>query len=170
MKRWTLWFAAAALLLCCGCGSSEKTEPTAAPAVPAAPAEESGERVDCPLEDGVYSAEFQTDSSMFHVNEMMDDKGVLTVENGHMTIHVTLASKSIVNLFPGKAEDAKKEGAELLQPSEDTVDYQDGTTEVAYGFDVPVPALDTDFDLAIIGKKGVWYDHVVSVSNPQPMA
>ena len=49
------------------------------------------------------------------------------------------------------------------------MDYHDGTTDVAHGFDVPVPALDTDFDLAIIGKKGVWYDHVVSVTNPEPV-
>ena len=27
------------------------------------------------LEDGVYTAEFDTDSSMFHVNEAMDGKG-----------------------------------------------------------------------------------------------
>lgn len=32
-----------------------------------------------------------------------------------------------------------------------------------YGFDIPVSALDTDFDLAILGKKGKWYDHTVSV-------
>ena len=34
-------------------------------------------------------------------------------------------------------------------------------------FDVPVPALDEEFDLALIGTKGVWYDHKVSVSNPE---
>ena len=33
------------------------------------------------------------------------------------------------------------------------------------GFDVPVPVIDEEFDLALIGKKGVWYDHKVSVSN-----
>ena len=31
-----------------------------------------------------------------------------------MTIHVSLASKKIVNLFVGKAEDAQKDGAEVL--------------------------------------------------------
>ena len=34
------------------------------------------------LEDGVYSAEFDTDSSMFHVNEANDGKGTLTVKDG----------------------------------------------------------------------------------------
>lgn len=33
---------------------------------------------------------------------------------------------------------------------------------------MPVPALDEEFDLALIGNKGVWYDHKVKVSNPQP--
>ncbi len=42
------------------------------------------------LEDGTYTAEFQTDSSMFHVNEAMDGKGTLTVEDGKMTIHISL--------------------------------------------------------------------------------
>jgi PKD repeat protein len=31
---------------------------------------------------------------------------------------------------------------------------------------VPVPALDQEFDLAILGTKGVWYDHKVSVLDP----
>ena len=58
------------------------------------------------LEDGTYTAEFDTDSGMFHVNEANDGKGTLTVKDGKMTIHVSLASKKIVNLFVGKAEDA----------------------------------------------------------------
>lgn len=120
------------------------------------------------LADGSYSAEFNTDSSMFRVNESCEGKGTLTVENGIMTIHISLGSKNIVNLFPGKAEDAKLEGAEWLQPTVDTVKYSDGYEEEVYGFDVPVPALDQDFDLALIGTKGVWYDHVVSVTNPEP--
>ena len=81
-----------------------------------------------------------------------------------MTIHISLVSKKIVNLFPGLAADAEKDGAELLQPTTDTVNYTDGTSEEVYGFDVPVPYLDKEFDLALIGTKGVWYDHKVSVS------
>lgn len=118
------------------------------------------------LADGTYSADFNTDSSMFHVNETCDGKGTLTVKDGKMTIHITLTSKNIVNLYPGLAEDAQKEGAELLQPVTDTVTYEDGTSEEVNGFDVPVPAIDEEFDLALIGTKGVWYDHKVSVSNP----
>ena len=119
------------------------------------------------LEDGTYTAEFDTDSSMFHVNEACEGKGTLTVKDGIMTIHVSMPSKNIVNLYPGLAEDAQKEGAELLQPTIDTVTYSDGMTEEVNGFDVPVPALDEEFDLALIGTKGTWYDHKVSVSTPE---
>ncbi len=121
------------------------------------------------LADGIYTAEFTTDSSMFRVNETCEGKGTLTVENGEMTIHITLGSKKILNLYPGLAEDASEEGAELLLPIEDTVTYSDGMTEEVYGFDVPVPVLETEFDLALIGTKGKWYDHKVSVSNPVPL-
>ena len=120
----------------------------------------------CELEDGVYIAEFDTDNSMFHVNEMCDGKGELTVKDGQMTIHVSLTSKKIVNLYYGLAEDARKEGAELLEPSVDVIDYNDGTTDEVHGFDIPVPYLDDEFDVALVGTKGTWYDHKVSVSNP----
>jgi major membrane immunogen (membrane-anchored lipoprotein) len=119
-----------------------------------------------PLADGVYNAEFTTDNSMFHVNEAYGNIGTLTVKDGQMTIHVTLASKNIVNLFPGLSEDAQKEGAALLEPTTDTVDYKDGTTDEAYGFDIPVPSIGEEFDCALLGKKGKWYDHKVMVSNP----
>ncbi|MCR4597086.1 MAG: sirohydrochlorin cobaltochelatase [Lachnospiraceae bacterium] len=116
------------------------------------------------LADGTYPAFFTTDSSMFHVSEALDDLGELTVKNGEMTIHVSLGSKNIVNLFPGTADDAQKAGAKLLEPVTDTVKFDDGTTEDVYGFDVPVPALDKEFDLALVGTKGVWYDHKVKVT------
>ena len=118
------------------------------------------------LEDGTYTALFNTDSSMFHVNEANEGKGVLTVEGGQMTIHVSLASKGILNLFVGTAEDAQKEGAVLLEPTTDTVEYKDGTSEEVYGFDIPVPAIGEEFDCALIGEKGTWYDHKVSVTEP----
>ena len=118
------------------------------------------------LEDGTYTALFNTDSSMFHVNEANEGKGVLTVEGGQMTIHVSLASKGILNLFVGTAEDAQKEGAVLLEPTTDTVEYKDGTSEEVYGFDIPVPAIGEEFDCALVGEKGTWYDHKVSVTEP----
>ena len=180
MKKITAFLLAALLLMAlAACGQTAPAETTAAPETTETVAETEAETTEkaadsetteavCPLEDGVYTAEFNTDSSMFHANETCDGKGTLTVQDGKMTIHVSLASRSIVNLFPGIAEDAKKEGAELLQPTEDEVTYSDGLTETVYGFDIPVPYLDQEFDLALIGKKGVWYDHKVSVSNPEP--
>lgn len=127
---------------------------------------ENSKSANAALEDGVYTAEFSTDSGMFHVSEACDGKGTLTVEDGKMTIHISLASKNIVNLYQGLAADAQAEGAELLQPTTDTVTYSDGITEEVFGFDVPVPAIDKEFDLALIGKKEKWYDHKVIVSNP----
>lgn len=118
------------------------------------------------LPDGVYTAEFSTDSSMFHVSEACDGKGTLTVKDGVMTIHISLGSKKILNLYPGVAEDAAKDGAVLLEPTTDTVTYSDGMTEEVYGFDVPVPVIGEEFDLALIGTKGKWYDHKVKVSDP----
>ena len=120
--------------------------------------------------DGTYTAEFTSDSPMFKVNEANDGKGTLTVKDGKMVIHVSLTSENIVNLFAGTKEDAQKDGAELLQPTVDTVTYSDGTTEDVYGFDIPVPALDNEFPVALIGKKGKWYDHMVTVTNPVPKA
>ena len=149
--------------------SAEKTTETASieETVKTVSAEESTE-ADSELPDGVYTAEFHTDSSMFHVSEACDGKGTLTVADGKMTIHISLGSKKIVNLYYGLAAEAAKDGAELLQPTIDTVTYSDGMSEEVYGFDVPVPALDEEFDVALIGTKKKWYDHKVSVSNPQP--
>ncbi len=151
-----------------GCGAKSDTSDTKAKTAESSSAkkEETEEQTECELEDGTYTAEFKTDSGMFHVNEANDGKGTLTVKDGKMTIHVSLHSKHIVNLFVGKAKDAKKDGAELLEPTTDTVTYSNGDTEEVYGFDIPVPELDKEFDVALIGTKGVWYDHKVSVTDP----
>ena len=87
-----------------------------------------------------------------------------------MTLHVSLASKNIVNLYVGTAEDAASHEADWLQPTTDVVNYSDGTSDEVYGFDIPVEALDEDFQLAILGAKGKWYDHTVRVANAQPAA
>lgn len=176
MKRSTSFFlslvtAASLVMGSCPAVFAEETETeTATEAVTEAASEsdEDGTEAEAGevLEDGVYTAEFDTDSSMFHVNEANDGKGVLTVKDGQMTIHVSLSGKGFLNLFMGSAEDAKKDGAELLEPTTDTVTYKDGTSEEVYGFDIPVPAIGEEFTIAAIGKKGKWYEHKVSVSNP----
>lgn len=167
-----------ACLLLGGCGAGQAADATSAESTVAAQEStvtptESTETVSTETEqdkaqlpDGVYAAEFSTDSSMFHVSEACDGKGTLTVKDGVMTIHISLGSKKILNLYPGLAEDAAKDGAVLLEPTTDTVTYSDGMMEEVYGFDVPVPAIGEEFDLALIGTKGKWYDHKVKVSDP----
>lgn len=170
-----------ACLLLGGCGAGQAADATSAESTAAAQestvtptgSTEAAETVstettqnEAQLPDGVYTAEFSTDSSMFHVSEACDGKGTLTVKDGVMTIHISLGSKKILNLYPGLAEDAAKDGAVLLEPTTDTVTYSDGMTEEVYGFDVPVPVIGEEFDLALIGTKGKWYDHKVKVSDP----
>ena len=163
--------ASLALSLLAGCGASSTASSAASGAASSEAASSVASSVassaveTAALPDGVYTADFDTDSSMFHANEACNGKGTLTVENGQMTFHVSLASTHIVNLYLGKASDAADHEADWLQPTTDTVTYSDGTSEEVYGFDIPVSAVDADFDLAILGTKGKWYDHVVSVRN-----
>jgi len=101
---------------------------------------------------------------MFHVNEADNGKGILTVKNGKMSIHVRLPGKKILNLYYGLAADAPSDTDSWLRPVEENVTYSDGFSETVYAFDVPVKYLDREFDLALLGKKGIWYDHKVRIS------
>ncbi len=172
MKKRQLASITLAALLLAGCGASASTTAESASAaastVETAPA--ATEAPAAALPDGVYTAEFKTDSSMFHASEAVDGMGTLTVENGVMTFHVSLQSQKIVNLYLGMATDAPDHESDWLQPTVDTVTYSDGTSDEVYGFDIPVQAVDTDFQLAILGTKGTWYDHTVSVADAQPAA
>ena len=118
MKKLQLASLTLAALLLAGCGASAastaestseavSTEETAPAATAApAPAVTKAQAPAAALPDGVYTAKFNTDSSMFHANEAVDGMGTLTVENGTMTFHVSLQSQKIVNLYPGMAADA----------------------------------------------------------------
>ena len=182
MKRKTILVLTALILSTslCGCNDKKNDQPAPSPAVSlteesvtetsvvetSLPEEPAAEII---LEDGQYIADFTTDNSMFHVNEVCEGKGTITVVDGQMTIHLVMPSKNVVNLYYGLAEDAQKDGAELIEPSVEEVTYSDGSTEEVYAYDVPVPYLDKEFDLALIGTKGIWYDHKVVVSNPLDM-
>ncbi len=172
-KNFYMALALSAVLLA-GCGSaSGVTSETAivestAAAETAAETEAAQAVQTTALPDGTYTADFNTDSSMFHANEACDGKGTLTVQDGKMTLHVSLVSKKIVNLYLGTAEDASSHESDWLMPITDTVIYSDGLSDEVYGFDIPVEQLDTEFALAILGEKGKWYDHVVSVANAEP--
>ena len=163
--------ASMAMTMLAGCGSNtDKKDDTKTEASKDDASEAKTDSKDAKepeLEDGTYKVDFNTDSGMFHENpDYNDGKATLTVKDGKMTVHITLNSKNIVQLFLGSAEDAQKDGAEILEPTTDTVTYSDGMSEEVYGFDIPVPAIDEEFDVALIGTKGKWYDHKVSVKNP----
>lgn len=148
-----------ALVLGCDSGGDDLSAPIPASApVPL---------VDLP--DGTYSVDFTTDSPMFHVNEAYEGKSVMTVDSGRATLHLVLPSKNVVNLFLGKAEDARRPGATLLFPSDERVVYSDGVAETVYAYELPVPVIDAEFNVALVGRKGNWYDHRAKVSNPVPV-
>ena len=147
----------AGALVGCGASSAPASSATSSEAAASsAVSEAASASAEAALPDGTYAADFDTDSSMFHANEAFDGKGALTVKDGQMTLHVSLVSKNIVNLYVGTAEDAASHEADWLQPTTDVVNYSDGTSDEVYGFDIPVEALDTDFSVAILGKKGKW--------------
>ena len=86
-----------------------------------------------------------------------------------MTIHVSLASKNIVNLFVGTAEAAQKgwsraAGAYHRSASPTATGQQRKCTVSIFRS----PLLMKSSPVALMGTKGTWYDHTVSVSNPIP--
>lgn len=179
----------AAMLVFAGCGNSqgntsnnnesiveEETEATVAEAdnnepdssdeeLSTALVDENALKLD--LSDGKYMVKFDTDSTMFHVNEAMSGKAVLTVEDGEGIVHLVMPSKNVLNLYSGLAADAENNKNAWIEPATEEVTYEDGMTEEVFAFDVVVPVIDEEFDLALIGKKNVWYDHKVSVSEPE---
>ncbi len=160
----------AAALTGCGAASSTASSAAGSEAASSVVSSAASETAAAALPDGVDSAEFDTDSGMFHANEACDGKGTLTVENGTMTFHVSLASKKIVNLYVGMAADADANKADWLLPTTDTVTYSDGTSEEVYGYDIPVAAVDEAFQLALRGPKGKWDARPASIRNAEPKA
>ena len=121
------------------------------------------------LEDGIYSAIFETDSGMFKINETKEGRGILTVKDGKMTMEIVLSGDGIVGLYEGLAKDAKNDEKNRINCSKVTVKYDDGSEEEVNSFVIDVPVLDKEFDLALIGKKEKWYDHKVIVSDVKPV-
>ena len=65
-----------------GCGAASSTASSAAGSEAASSVASSAaasETTAAALPDGVYTADFDTDSGMFHANEACDGKGTLTV-------------------------------------------------------------------------------------------
>lgn len=166
-KFFSLMLVAAMAFSMVACGSDKETDASAETVAEAETAEEPAEEpgvAKLDLEDGEYTVDFTTDSGMFHINETLNNKATLTVEDGVGTVHITLAGTGIINLYVGLAADAESDEANWLNYTEDEVTYDDGMTETVYGFDVPVSVLNEEFDLALLGTKGTWYDHKVKVT------
>ena len=121
MKR-TLTLMLTALVLCTllfGCGQkNEDGDPQDTNTEPA-------------LADGVYTADFNTDSSMFHVNEACEGRGTLTVADGKMTATIVWSSSHYDYML------VDGERCDVL------------STESGSTFEIPVAALDTP--LAVVG-------------------
>ena len=87
MKKQLLILTLATLLLA-GCGATSAAESTVPAQSESAAAAETPDTAEATpaaaLPDGVYTAEFKTDSSMFHANEACEGMGTLTVADGKM--------------------------------------------------------------------------------------
>lgn len=160
MQKLVMLLCAFALLASIAGGTADTARTVGVPAAQTAAAENT-------LPDGVYTVDVATDGGMFRLNEVSEGKGTLTVENGRMTAHITLSGTGFSKLFAGSAEDAQKDGADVIDAVKDSVTYPDGFADTANGFDIPVAALDEDLPFAAMGKKsGSWFDHTIRVSNP----
>ena len=123
----------------------------------------------CDLETGTYSVDFESDRmSMFHLNEICEGKATLIVQDGAMTVHLIMPSQNIVGLYLGTADEAKNDPNGVIEASQEDVVFPDGWEETVNAFDLPVPVLDEPFSVALIGTKGTWYDHTVTLSNAVP--
>lgn len=122
------------------------------------------------LAEGTYTAQFTSDlMSMIHLNEVCDGRCTLTVDaDGNAVAHLIMPSTSIRKLYLGTKDEAQKPGAELIEATEEKVRYDDGYKQTVSAFDLPVPVIDQEFDMALVGKKGKWYDHKVKFTDVQP--
>ncbi len=104
------------------------------------------------LNDGVYPAEVDSSSSMFHITE-----AELTVADGKMSVRMTLSGSGYGKVFMGTGEDAEKaDEADFIQAEESA----DGKNV----FEIPVDALDKGIDCAAYSKKKeTWYDRTLVV-------
>ena len=79
-----------------GCGTSSTAPSAVSSEAPSSAASSAASEVTetAALPDGVYTAEFDTDSGMFHANEACDGKGTLTVKDGKVTAKIVWSSKN----------------------------------------------------------------------------
>ena len=87
-----------------GCGTSSTAPSAVSSEAPSSAASSAASEVTetSALPDGVYTAEFDTDSGMFHANEACDGKGTLTVKDGKIS-DVTVGDNSETQGIGSKA-------------------------------------------------------------------
>lgn len=110
------------------------------------------------INDGTYSIEVQSSSSMFKITDCQ-----LTVANGKMTAVMSLSGTGYEKLFLGTKEEA-------VNAAESDFFYFYETDEGKYSYTIPAEALDKEFPCAAFStKKQEWYDRtLVFVSETLP--
>lgn len=180
MKQNILFFLVAALTCAVISGCGAQAEPSAAPeplspqmeaasspaseAVSPAESEEpageegealvpiSGERI----ADGTYTIEVTSSSSMFRVVDAQ-----LTAAGGEMTAVLTLSGTGYEKLYMGTGEEA-------LADTDDKGIYFVEDAQGMYTYEVPVPALDQETEVAAWSiRKQTWYDRILVFSSSQ---
>ena len=158
MKRIFAIFLAVLLLTGCGAQPEETTVPPTTETVPATTEaiETVPEETEPPviyadqLVDGSYEIEVDSSASMFRVV-----KCVLTVENGTMTVAMTMSGQGYGYVYMGTSKEADQDTEENFIPFE--LDENGGKV-----FTVPVEALNMELDCAAWSiRKEKWYDRVL---------
>ena len=102
------------------------------------------------LEDGQYFIDVDSSSSMFRIVS-----AVLTVEDGDMSVAMTLSGHGYLRLFLGTGEEA-------LQAEESDFYYFEEDEDGTYTYTIPVEALDTEFACAAWSiNREKWYDRIL---------
>lgn len=102
------------------------------------------------INDGTYSIEVKSSSSMFRVIDCQ-----LTVSSGKMTAVMTLSGTGYEKVFLGTREEADN------APNSD-FSYFTETAEGKYCYEIPVEALDKEFSCAGFSiRKQKWYDRTL---------
>ncbi len=101
--------------------------------------------------DGTYSIEVETDSSMFRM-----DEALLTVKDGKMTAHVTMAGQGFIKLFMGIGEEAEAADESLIS------NYIENGADEPYSFDIEISEIGKEIECTGFSKKKeTWYDHKI---------
>lgn len=157
MKRLVVFAAMCALsmvLALAGCAGGNGTQNAATSTEPSSVAETPSSGTGT-LADGTYEIEIDTDSSMFHAESC-----TLKVEGGQMTATLTLPGEGFSRLCFGTIEEAETASDDVI------ADYY-LNDKGKYTFDLKVPTLDEELDIAAWGqRRDRWYQHTITFLSP----